>query len=88
MLAGTYRLVKVTRVYQEEDGVVRSVDISYRRPDSREPLEKYVSRQVENKVSVQRLLYLFNENDPACPHNEDINRVNEHYHMKCSSSTS
>ena len=88
MLAGTYRLVKVTRVYREEDGVIRSVDISYRRPDSREPVEKYVARTVENKVSVQRLLYLFNENDPACPHNEDIDRVHEIYHRKCSTSTS
>ena len=88
LLAGTYRLVKITKIYQEEDGVVRSVDITYRRPDKRESVEKYVPRQVENKVSVQRLLYLFNENDPACPHNEDIDRVNELYHRITKSSTS
>ena len=55
-LVDDYRLAKVTDVFPDEQGLVRSVQVSFRRRDKREPVEVYRSKPlVSEKVGVTRL---------------------------------
>ena len=58
-LVDDYRLAKVTEVFPDEQGLVRSVQVSFRKRDKREPVEVYRSKAlVSEKVGVQRLSLL------------------------------
>ena len=58
-LVDDYKLAKVTDVYPDEQGVVRTVQVSYRKRYKREPVEVYRSKPlVSEKVGVQRLTLL------------------------------
>ena len=58
-LVDDYKLAKVTDVYPDEQGVVRTVQVSYRKRYKREPVEVYRSKPlVYEKVGVQRLTLL------------------------------
>ena len=67
-LVDDYKLAKVTDVYPDEQGVVRTVQVSYRKRYKREPVEVYRSKPlVSEKVGVQRLTLLqpVDENPPT-----------------------
>ena len=55
-LVDDYRLAKVTGVYPDDQGLVRTVQVSFRKRNRKEPLGEYRSKPlVSKKVSVQRL---------------------------------
>ena len=55
-LVDDYRLARIAEVYPDKRNLVRSVDIMFRKSDSREPLEVYRSKPlVMERVGVQRL---------------------------------
>ena len=58
-LVDDYRLAKVMQVYPDVKGLVRTVQVGYRRKDRREKLEIYKSKPLSlEKVGVQRLALL------------------------------
>ena len=58
-LVDDYRLARVSAVYPDERGHVRTVVVSYRKRDSKEPAEVYRSKAlVQEEVAVQRLSLL------------------------------
>ena len=58
-LGEDYRLAMVTKVYPDDRNMVRTVQVSYRRRDSREEPEVYRSKPlVCEDVGVQRLALL------------------------------
>ena len=55
-LVDDYRLAKVTDVYPDEQGLVRTVQVSFRKRNKKEPVGEYRSKPlVSEKVGVQRL---------------------------------
>ena len=60
MDAGDYRLCRVSKVYPDAQGLVRTVDIQYRVRDPREKSLPYKSKSLlTTKVPVQRLVLLY-----------------------------
>ena len=54
-----YRLARVVKVFPDERGIVRSVEVSYRKRNKREMVEEYRSKTlVTEKIGVQRLALL------------------------------
>ena len=60
-----YRIAKVTKVFPDSKGLVRTVEISYRRRNKREPASIYkVKPLVTEEVHVQKLSLLHSEGEP------------------------
>ena len=58
-LVDDYRLAKVTKVFPDDRGIVRTVEVSFRKRDRREKPEVYRSKPlVTEKIGVQRLALL------------------------------
>ena len=58
-ITNDYRLAKVVNVFPDERGIVRSVEISYRKRNKREKPDEYKSRPLTTeKIGVQRLALL------------------------------
>ena len=54
-----YRLARVVKVFPDERGIVRSVEVAYRKRNKREKVEDYRSKPlVTEKIGVQRLALL------------------------------
>ena len=53
---GEYKLGRVTKVYPDCNGIVRTVTVGFRKTNAREPLLPYVSKMLEEvMVGVQRV---------------------------------
>ena len=60
-----YRLARVKETFPDHKGLVRTVKVSYRRRDKREPADKYWKKlPVEEIVSIQRLALLQVASEP------------------------
>lgn len=60
-----YRIAKVTNVFPDSKGLVRTLEISYRRRNKREPAASYkVKPLVTEEVHVQRLSLLHSGGEP------------------------
>ena len=58
-LVDDYRLAKVTEIFPDNKGLVRTVQVSYSKRDKREPYNVYRSKGlVSEKIAVQRLSLL------------------------------
>ena len=59
-------MVKVVRTHPDKKNLVRTVTVTYRRRDKREPVDVYWKKPlVEEKVSVQRLSILLSAKEQA-----------------------
>ena len=77
-LVDDYRLAKVTKVYPDMKGLVRTCEVSFRKRDKREPPEVYRSKGlVTEKIAVQRLslLQAAGEEYPTGENDENKNVV-------------
>ena len=60
-----YRLARVVDVYPDSKGLVRTVKVSYRKRDKREPVESYWKKKPEEEiVPVQRLAIIHSAGEP------------------------
>ena len=60
-----YRLARVKETFPDHKGLVRTVKVSYRKRDKREPHDKYWKKSpVEELVSIQRLALLQVASEP------------------------
>ena len=58
-LKDDYRIAKVIKVYPDQKGLIRTVRVTYRKRDKREPTEVYwKKRLMEEDVAIQRLSIL------------------------------
>ena len=55
---GQYKLCKVTNIYPDEKGLLRTVEVSFRRGNKRKPKEMCKSKLIRERVGVQRLCLL------------------------------
>ena len=63
-LKNDYRLARVVKVYPDSKGLVRTVDVVYRKKDVREKKDEYRSKPLtREQVSVQRLSLLVREKE-------------------------
>ena len=68
MSSGHYRLCKITDVFPDAQGVVRTVEVGYRPRDKREAVLPFVPKDLTRiRVPVQRLVVLL-------PHDEAVSQ--------------
>ena len=75
-----YRLAIITKVFPDEDNLVRTVEIGYRRRDKRESSVDYWKKPLmSERVGVQRLSLLVpvDENGSYCEHTDSHCLINK-----------
>ena len=71
-LRDDYRLARVQEVFPDSKGLVRTVKVSFRRRDKREPVNVYWKKNpVEEIVPVQRLAVIHSDGEPTPGEEED-----------------
>ena len=73
-----YCVAKITAVHPGEDDLVREVTVSYKKKDSREPVEVYKSKPlISEKVSVHRLHRLHLVDEGLCESSKQVNMTED-----------